>query len=124
MDDIESNDPGQSGQQPSGTRASGWLASLRRGAKGDRPQPDSADDENPFTRFSAVPEDTTKSYSTQVKVTQDAAKRYMHMAPEEELEEQVSRSKQLKGRGVIHPLDRRYRSVRGYDLYLCSGPVN
>eukprot|EP00775_Hariotina_reticulata_P002548 gene2548-2851_t len=31
------------------------------------------------------------------------------MAPEEEIDEQVSRSRQLWGRGVIHPLDRRYR---------------
>jgi hypothetical protein len=47
----------------------------------------------------------------------------MHMAPEEELNEQVSRSKQLRSRGVIHPLDRRYRSAPENALWQYLGPV-
>eukprot|EP00879_Flechtneria_rotunda_P011052 GHRR01011548.1.p1 GENE.GHRR01011548.1~~GHRR01011548.1.p1 ORF type:complete len:827 (+),score=254.22 GHRR01011548.1:335-2815(+) len=48
--------------------------------------------------------------STAVKVSEDAAKKYMYMAPKEEIEAQVASNRHLWGRGAIHPLDRRYRA--------------
>eukprot|EP00878_Enallax_costatus_P022606 GHUV01023998.1.p1 GENE.GHUV01023998.1~~GHUV01023998.1.p1 ORF type:complete len:850 (+),score=127.25 GHUV01023998.1:227-2776(+) len=46
--------------------------------------------------------------STAVKVSEEATKRYMNMA-EEDIEENLSSGRHLWDRGIIHPLDRRYR---------------
>eukprot|EP00882_Tetradesmus_deserticola_P017965 GHRQ01019276.1.p1 GENE.GHRQ01019276.1~~GHRQ01019276.1.p1 ORF type:complete len:511 (+),score=215.89 GHRQ01019276.1:178-1533(+) len=48
--------------------------------------------------------------SMAVKVSEEATKKYMHMAEADILEQQTSATAQRTwGRGVIHPLDRRYR---------------
>ncbi|WIA21138.1 hypothetical protein OEZ85_005449 [Tetradesmus obliquus] len=92
---------GRRSERPAGADAAGSVASNSRASLGGVSA-------QPTAR--ALGDVVFGRQSMAVKVSEEATKKYMHMAEADILEQQTSETAQRSwGRGVIHPLDRRYR---------------